>query len=78
MNPLNVHLLKMNGKVVFIDRPLELLVPTSDRPLSSDIDKLKAMYGVRRPVYQKAADFTVVTDGTPGQCVQKISSVFKG
>ncbi len=78
MNHLNVHLLKMNGKVVFIDRPLELLVPTSDRPLSSDIDKLKAMYGVRRPVYQKAADFTVVNDGTPGQCVQKISSVFKG
>ena len=78
MNPLNVHLLKMNGKVVFIDRPLELLVPTSDRPLSSDKDKLKAMYGVRRPLYLKAADFTVVNDGTPEQCVQKISSVFKG
>ena len=80
MNPKNVHLLKMNGRLVFIDRPLELLTPTSDRPLSSDIDRLKAMYEVRRPVYLKAADFVVVNDGTPRQCADKIlnSSVFKG
>ena len=44
LNPLNVHLLKMNGRIVFIDRPLEKLTPTSDRPLSSDLEKLKAMY----------------------------------
>ena len=80
MNPKNVHLLKMNGRLVFIDRPLELLTPTSDRPLSSDIDRLKAMYEVRRPVYLMAADFVVVNDGTPRQCADKIlnSSVFKG
>ena len=80
MNPLNVHLLKMNGRIVFIDRPLELLTPTSDRPLTSDIEKLKAIYAVRRPVYQEAADCVVVNDGTPRQCVEKIlnSSVFKG
>ena len=79
LNPLNVHLLKMNGRLVFIDRPLELLVPTSDRPLSSDIDKLKAMFAVRRPVYQKAADIVVLNDGTPQQCVKDIlnSSVLK-
>ena len=80
LNPLNVHLLKMNGRLVFIDRPLELLVPTSDRPLSSDIEKLKAMYAVRRPVYLEAADLVVRNDGTPQQCVNDIlnSSVFKG
>ncbi|MBO4844424.1 MAG: hypothetical protein J5490_07595 [Bacteroidales bacterium] len=78
MNPLNVHLLKMNGKVVFIDRPLELLVPTGDRPLSSDMDKLRTMYGVRRPVYLQAADAVVVNDGTPQECLEKISSVLKG
>ena len=80
LRPQNVHLLKMNGRVVYIDRPLELLRPTSDRPLSSDIEKLKAMYQVRRPVYLKAADLVVVNDGTPRQCVNRIlnSSVFKG
>ena len=78
MNPLNVHLLKMNGKVVFIDRPLELLVPTGDRPLSSDMDKLRTMYGVRRPVYLQAADAVVVNDGPPQECLEKISSVLKG
>ena len=80
LNPLNVHLLKMNGRLIFIDRPLEKLVPTSDRPLSSDIDKLKTMYAVRLPVYQKVADYVVVNDSTPQDCVKAIinSSVFKG
>ena len=80
LNPLNVHLLKMNGRIVFIDRPLELLTPTSDRPLSSDIEKLKAMYQTRRPIYIGAADITVVNDGTPRKCANNIlnSSVFKG
>ena len=80
LNPLNVHLLKMNGRLVFIDRPLEKLVPTSDRPLSSDFDKLKAMYAVRLPVYQKVADCVIVNDRTPQDCVKEImnSSVFKG
>jgi shikimate dehydrogenase len=80
LNPQNVHLLKMNGRLVFIDRPLELLVPTSDRPLSSDMDKLKAMYSVRRPVYMSAADLVVLNDSTPQQCMNDIlnSSVFKG
>ncbi len=80
LNPLNVHLLKMNGRLIFIDRPLEKLVPTSDRPLSSDIDKLKTMYAVRLPVYQKVAAYVVVNDSTPQDCVKAImnSSVFKG
>lgn len=80
LNPYSVHLLKMNGRLVFIDRPLELLVPTSDRPLSSDMEKLKAMYAVRRPVYMRAADLVVLNDSTPQQCVNDIlnSSVFKG
>jgi shikimate kinase len=80
LNPLNVHLLKMNGTIVFIDRPLEMLVPTGDRPLSSDMDKLRTMYQVRLPVYRAAADLTVKNDGTPQQCVTDIlnSSVFKG
>ena len=70
----------MNGRIVFIDRPLELLTPTSDRPLSSDIEKLKAMYQTRRPIYLGAADITVVNDGTPRKCANSIlnSSVFKG
>ena len=80
LNPLNVHLLKMNGRLVFIDRPLEKLVATSDRPLSSDTDKLKAMFAFRRPFYMKAADIVVQNDGTLQQCVNYIlnSSVLKG
>lgn len=80
LNPLNVHLLKMNGRIVFIDRPLEKLTPTSDRPLSSDLDKLKAMYEIRRPIYLRAADITVVNDSSPRKCADNIlnSSVFKG
>ena len=80
LNPLNVHLLKMNGRLVYIDRPLENLVATSDRPLSSDTEKLKAMYAFRLPIYKKAADIVVQNDGTLQHCVNLIlnSSVIKG
>ena len=72
LRPQNVHMLKMNGTIVFIDRPLEKLTPTSDRPLSTDYDKLRAMYQVRRPVYLKAADVVALNDSTPARCVQNI------
>lgn len=72
MFPQNVHLLKMNGTIIFIDRPLDKLTPTSDRPLSTDIEKLRALYAVRRPVYLKAADVVALNDSTPAQCVRNI------
>ena len=55
----NVDALKANGVIVFLDRPLDMLVPTSDRPLSSDIEMLKKRYNERYPIYTAVSDMTV-------------------
>lgn len=55
----NVQILKANGRLCFLDRPLDALVTTADRPLSSDREKLKKRYNERYDIYCAAADFTV-------------------
>ena len=55
----NVVNLKHNGVVFFIDRELEKIRPTGDRPLSNSEDKLKAVYQYRYPIYKACADFIV-------------------
>lgn len=58
----NVRALKRNGVLILTDRPLDMLTPTSDRPLSSDSDRLKKLYDERIPIYLAAAD--IVTDAS--------------
>ena len=56
LNRENIRLLKENGTVVFIDRPIERLVTSSDRPLSSDREMLKKRYDERYGLYCSSAD----------------------
>lgn len=60
----NVKALRNGGTVYFLDRPLELLVPTSDRPLSSDEEALKKRYNERYEKYCNSCDFRIVADRT--------------
>lgn len=55
----NARLLRQNGVVVFIDRPVEQLAVGGYRPLSKSADALRAMEAERRPLYEAAADLTV-------------------
>ncbi len=66
----NLLRLRQNGTLLFLDRPLELLVTTADRPLSSDRDKLAALYAARLPIYRAAAD--LIVDGSG--CVQDVTA----
>ena len=68
----NVDALKMNGTVVFLDRPLADLLPTDDRPLSNDGTKLRSLYAERHPIYTAAADITVPVRGTPEDTVNEV------
>ena len=52
----SVHALKRNGRIFFIDRPLEMLKATDDRPLSSDREKLGKVFGERYERYISTAD----------------------
>lgn len=57
----NVFALKMNGRVVFLDRALENIPATPDRPLSCDREKLTRLWNERYPIYLAAADIHIKT-----------------
>ena len=73
----NVDHLKMNGKVIFLDRPLEDLVTGADRPLSSDREKLSARYHERYDRYCKTADLRIENKGSAISCAEKIKKELK-
>lgn len=55
----NINLLKQNGKIIFLDRELENILPTADRPLSSNIADLKKRFKERFPVYCSSCDIHI-------------------
>lgn len=55
----NVNLLKQNGKLFFLDRPLNKLVTSDSRPLSSNFIDLKKRYDERYPLYNKVCDVRI-------------------
>lgn len=59
LKPENVAALRKNGTLVLLDRPLEELMPTDDRPLSSDREMLAQRYHERMPIYRSCADVIV-------------------
>lgn len=58
----NVRRLKRNGCLVFLDRPLSELIPTSDRPLASDREAIEKRYNERYPRYNSVADIRISVD----------------
>ena len=68
----NVRLLKKNGKLFFLDRPLSLLSTCDDRPLSSRRSELEKMYEKRLPLYLAAADERISNDGKAEVAADKI------
>ena len=55
----NIRNLKQNGMVIFLDRDLDKLVSTADRPLSSSKDAVAMLYRQRYPLYLSSADLRV-------------------
>ena len=68
----NVDMLKANGRLIFIDRALENLTPTPDRPLSGDIDSLRRRYEDRYPIYTSVCDDAVDGNGTVAEVASSI------
>ena len=68
----NIERLKKNGIVVFIDRDVNLLMPASDRPLSSNLNDLKKIYNERYEIYKIAADIVVKNNTKINDVITKI------
>ncbi len=59
----NTANLASNGRIYFLDRPLEQLVPTDSRPLASDRTKIENLYKERYGIYRAAADRIIEVNG---------------
>lgn len=72
LNEENIEVLKGNGRVYFLDRPLEKLITTSDRPLSSNRSDLEKRYRERYELYKRAADVVIDGSGTVDEVAKLI------
>lgn len=68
----NISALKYNGKLFFIDRPLEKLIPTDSRPLSSSREAIKARYNERYSIYCNCCDVRIDADREADEVADKI------
>ena len=73
----NVLNLRGNGKIYFIDRDIADIMPTSDRPLSSDREMLEKRYAERYPIYTGTCDVHVKNDSTAEALAEKIIADFE-
>ena len=65
LNPENVRKLKQNGCVYFLDRSLDNLVCTNDRPLSSNRADLEKRYNERYGIYMSSCDKRIDGNDSP-------------
>ncbi len=72
----NIVALSGNGRIYFIDRPLEALTATDDRPLSSNIDDLKKRYHERYQIYRSTAHKIIKNNTTAKSAADKIKEDF--
>ncbi|MBE6900179.1 MAG: shikimate dehydrogenase [Ruminococcaceae bacterium] len=76
LNPENIENLSKNGKIYFIDRPPEKLIPTLDRPTASSVEAIKKRYAERYEIYKKSADSIIDADCSPKDVLRKIREDF--
>ena len=72
----NVDSLKKNGRLYFIDRPLEALIPTSDRPLASTRAAIEKRYNERYSTYLSSSDVTIDASSGAEDVAEKIERNF--
>ena len=73
LNSENIENLKANSRVYFLDRPLDMLITTSDRPLSSNRADLEKRYKERYELYKSSAD--VIIDGS--KTVEEVAKIIE-
>lgn len=75
----NMLQLKKNGIVIYIDRPVEMIINDIDdrnRPLlKNNKTNLYEMYELRYPLYKKYSDIIIVNDGTEEDAINKIIEI---
>ena len=73
----NVFRLKQNGILVFMDRPLDQIAATGDRPLSSNREMLEQRYRERYPKYRACADIVLPIGSDVEENIEKLLNALK-
>ncbi len=73
----NVEHLRSNGKILFLDAPLETLMPTGSRPLTSTAADLKKRYEERYDLYLASADHVIPVTRNVEENLEKIRKVIQ-
>ena len=74
--PGNVRLLRQNGGILWVQRPLAKLQTGGNRPLSKDMAALAAMEAQRTPLYAAAADAIIHNDSSESAAIAAAESAF--
>ncbi len=74
INKSNIDSLKLNGKIFWLNRPLELLAPTKDRPTASSFKDIQKRYTERFPLYSAYCDVEIDASESVSEIVNKIIS----
>ncbi len=73
----NVRALSQNGRIYFLDRPVELLLPTKDRPLTSTKEALLQKFSERYSIYEQSADVKIDASGDVDTVSNAVTKDFK-
>ena len=73
----NVEALRQNGRLFLLDRPLDQLLPSGDRPLGDTRAKIEALYRQRMPLYRAAADDVVASSAIAEETARDIEGRWK-
>lgn len=68
----NMRNLSHNGLVIWIDRDVELLIPTDSRPLSNKVSDIYELYEQRKDLYERYCDVRVRNVGTIEEVINNI------
>lgn len=72
----NVRALKRTGRLYFLNRPLEQLIPTADRPIASTVEAIKRRFEERYDRYLSTCDVEIKNNETVEYTVNTIREDF--
>ena len=72
LRPENVRALRQNSEIFFIDRSVEYLTPTNDRPLADEKAKIERLYNERIDTYMDTADYIIDGDCDPDDVADSV------
>ncbi len=72
----NVSNLQANGRLFWLDRPLEMLMPTSDRPTASSREAIEKRFFERYEIYRSSCDVRVDSSRSVDEALWEILTFY--